>query len=216
MSALPTLSFPFLALSVACFRTSSTFCPESKLARAVIAVLFYAGASFARRRALMLGALVQHVPLGKPLFRSVLPDLVGMNVLTPVDPGPPPGGVVDDHYVRVPIKAAIAPAPRAEEFSDGYEEVKADRAADHDSGLRREENNRRVIVRHRDVGRMHGHNRDVRPIADDDLGVAAQISVVLGLPALSLNRIHHVLLVRQERVAKIGGPTHVVGHHFKH
>src|ERR1700733_6083270 len=66
-----------------------------------------------------------------------------MNILTPVDPGPPPGGVVDDHYVRVPIKAAIPPAPRAEEFSDGYEEVKADRAADHDSGLRREENNRR-------------------------------------------------------------------------
>ena len=115
MSALPTLSFPFLALSVACFRTSSTFCPESKLARAVIAVLFYAGASFARRRALMLGALVQHVPLGKPLFRSVLPDLVGMNVLTPVDPGPPPGGVVDHHYVRVPIKAAtrtVCPAKR--------------------------------------------------------------------------------------------------------
>jgi hypothetical protein len=27
----------------------------------------------------MLSALVQHVPLGKPLFRSVLPDLVGMN-----------------------------------------------------------------------------------------------------------------------------------------
>ena len=95
MSALPTLSFPYLALSVACFRASSTFCPESKLARAVIAVLFHAVASFARRRALMLSALVQHVPLGKPLFRSVLPDLVGMNVLTPVDPGPPPGGVVD-------------------------------------------------------------------------------------------------------------------------
>ena len=124
MSALPTLSFPFLALSVACFRASSTFCPESKLARAVIAVLFHAVASFARRRAFMLSALVQHVPLGKPLFRSVLPDLVGMNVLTPVDPGPPPGGIVDDHYVRVPIKAAIPPAPRAEEFSDGYEEVK--------------------------------------------------------------------------------------------
>jgi hypothetical protein len=47
----------------------------------VIAVLFHAVASFARRRALMLSALVQHVPLGKPLFRSVLPDLVGMNVL---------------------------------------------------------------------------------------------------------------------------------------
>ena len=52
MSALPTLSFPFLALSVACFRASSTFCPESKLARAVIAVLFHAGASLAGGRPL--------------------------------------------------------------------------------------------------------------------------------------------------------------------
>src|SRR5260370_38012953 len=116
----------FLAVSVACFRTSSTFCPERKLARAVIAVLFHAVASFARRRALMLSALVQHVPLGKPLFRSVLPDLVGMNVLTPVDPGPPPGGVVDDHYVRVPIKAAIPPSPRAKEIPNGPDQVKPD------------------------------------------------------------------------------------------
>ena len=58
-------------------------------------MLFHAGASLAGGHPLVLGALVQHVPLGKPLFRSVLPDLVGMNVLTPVDPGPPPGGVVD-------------------------------------------------------------------------------------------------------------------------
>src|SRR5260370_30415269 len=87
----PNPLFPFFAVSVACFRASSTFCPESKLARAVLAVLFHAGASFARRRALMLSALVQHVPLGKPLFRSVLPDLLVMNVLTPVGAGPPPG-----------------------------------------------------------------------------------------------------------------------------
>ena len=71
-------------------------------------MLFHAVASFARRRALMLSALVQHVPLGKPLFRSVLPDLVGMNVLVPVDPGSPPGCVVDNYWVRAPIKAAFA------------------------------------------------------------------------------------------------------------
>jgi len=33
---------------------------------------------------------------------------------------------------------------------------------------------------------------------------------MFGVPALSLHRIHHVLLLRQERVAKIGGPAHVV------
>jgi hypothetical protein len=121
-----------------------------------------------------------------------------------------------DHDVRVPIKAAIPPAPWAKEIANGHEEAKADRAADEDPGLRRKENNRRVIVGHRNKSRMHGLNRDVRAIADDDLVIAAQISVVLGLPALSLHRIHHVLLLRLKRVAKISGPTHVVGHHLEH
>src|ERR1039458_3816684 len=65
-----------------------------------------------------------------------------MNILVPVDPGPPPGCVVDDHHVRAPIKAAISPPPRAKEIPDGHEEAKADCAADHDPGLRRKENNR--------------------------------------------------------------------------
>lgn len=139
MSALPTPSFPFFALSVAYFTASSTFSPESKSARAVIAVLFHVVASFTRGRALMLGALVQHVPLGKPLFHPVAPDLVGMNVFAPVDPGPSPGRVVDDHHVPAPIKAAISPAPRAKEIPDGHEEPEADYTADHDPGRRREE-----------------------------------------------------------------------------
>src|ERR1700686_4366386 len=126
-----------------------------------------------------------------------------MNVFVPVDPGPPPGCVVDNYHVRAPIKAAISPAPRAKEITNGHEEAEADHAADHDPGCRREENNRWVIHRPRDEGRMQGYNRDVRPIADDDLRVAAQISVIPGLLALSLHRIHHVFLLRQECVAKI-------------
>ena len=59
----------------------------------------------------MLGALVQHVPLGKPLSYPIAPDLVGMNVFVPVDPSPPPKCVVDDHHVRAPIKTAISPSP---------------------------------------------------------------------------------------------------------
>lgn len=114
MSALPTPSFPFFAVSVAYFTASSTLSPESKSARAVIAVLFHVVASFTRGRALMLGALVQHVPLGKPLFHPVAPDLVGMNVFAPVDPGPSPGRVVDDHHVRAPIKSGNIPSPTGE------------------------------------------------------------------------------------------------------
>jgi hypothetical protein len=76
----------------------------------VIAVVFDGRASFARGRALMSGALAQHMLLGKPLFHSVSPDLVGMNVFPPVDPGSPPGCVIHGDDVRVPIKAAIPPA----------------------------------------------------------------------------------------------------------
>jgi hypothetical protein len=70
----------------------------------VIAVVFDGMASFARGRALMSGALTQHMLLGKPLFHSVSPDLVGMNVFPPVDSGPPPGCVINDHDVRVQSK----------------------------------------------------------------------------------------------------------------
>ena len=70
--------------SVACFQALTLFCPESRLARAVIAVLFHRMASLARGRAPTHRALVQHVPLGKPLFHAVSPDGVGMNVFVPL------------------------------------------------------------------------------------------------------------------------------------
>ncbi len=66
------------------FPSTHTFCPESRLARAVIAVLFHRMASLARGRAPTHRALVQHVPLGKPLFHAVSPDGVGMNVFVPL------------------------------------------------------------------------------------------------------------------------------------
>ena len=49
---------------------------------------------------------------------------------------------------------------------------------------------------------MHGHDHNVRPTADDGLGVAPQISVIPGLLALSLHCIRHVLLLRQKCVAE--------------
>ena len=125
---------------------AETCCPKSGLARAVIAVLFHGVASFARGCALTLGALVQHVLIGQLLACTVSRESVGMSVLPPVDPGPPPGCVIDDHHVRVPIKAAIPPAPWAKEIANGHEEAKADRAADVDPGLRRKEYNRRVAL----------------------------------------------------------------------
>jgi hypothetical protein len=67
--------------------------------------LFHRVASLARGRALTHRALVQHVPLGKPFFHAVSPDGVGVNVFAPVDPGPLPGCVVDNHHVRVPINS---------------------------------------------------------------------------------------------------------------
>src|ERR1035441_6138400 len=141
---------------------------------------------------------------------------VGMYVCAPVDPGPPPGGIVDDHCVPAPVKAVITPAPRSKESSDRHAEAEADRAADHETTPWREENDSRIIVRHHDEAGVYGHDCDVGSGANDNLAVTSQISEVAGFPPLPLDRVHHILLLRQERVSKVGGPVHVGGRHFGH
>jgi hypothetical protein len=54
-------------------------------------VPFDVSPSFAHGCARMLDALMQNVLFGNPLFHPVSPDLVGMNVFAPVEPGPPLG-----------------------------------------------------------------------------------------------------------------------------
>src|SRR6202035_3542902 len=90
-------------------------------------------------------------------------------------------------------------------------------AADIKAGTRREENDSRIVVWHHDEGGICGHDRDVRAASpNDDLAVASQIPVVTRLAPLALHRVHYILLLREERVAEIGGPTHVRRHHFQH
>jgi len=73
-------------------------------------MFFHAVAPFVRDAPLILGALVERVPFRNALFPPVSPEFVGMNVSAPVDLGPPPGCVVNDHHVCTPVEATVAPA----------------------------------------------------------------------------------------------------------
>ena len=110
-----------------------------------------------------------------------------MNVRAAVHPGSSPASVVDENRVPTPIKSskAGAPAPRPEDRSDGHPEAEANRAAHHETSSWSDENDRWTVIGHNDEGRIDGSNRDVRPAADNDLRIRAQISVVISLAAFS-------------------------------
>ena len=143
---------------------------------------------------------------------------VGMNVGAPVDPGPAPACIVQEYGVRAPVEAdpSCRPAPRREEPADGHAEAEADRTADRESGPWREEHHRRIIVGNHNIARIHGHDSNVRPAAHHDPVVARQVAGASRDASLPLHRVHHVLLLGQERVSDLGGPVHVRIHHVQH
>src|SRR5579863_2882089 len=134
-----------------------------------------------------------------------------MNVRSPVDPGPPPRRVVDKHRVPTPVHPAESPAPGPEESADGYAESKPDRSADHKTGPRREEHDRRIVPRHHHEPGVHRHDGDVRSAAHDNLAVTPQIPEVPGPGPLPLDGVYHVLLLRQKCVADVPGPVDIGG-----
>src|ERR1700690_1356120 len=101
---------------------------------------------------------------------------IGMNVRAPVNPGPAPASVVQEHGVPTPVEAdrSSSPAPRREDPANPDAEAETDRTSHEESRPRREEHNRWIVVGDHDIGRIHGHDRDVRPSADHDLPVAPQ------------------------------------------
>src|SRR5271163_3173993 len=139
-----------------------------------------------------------------------------MDVHAAIHPRTSPHRVVDVYAVRSPIKAADAPAPRPEEYADGYAEAETDTAADKEARARSKENNCRIVVGHHHKTGINRQNGDVRSAADDHLLVAAQVAVLLSLVALALHRVHDVLLRRQKRITEIRGPIHIVRHGVQH
>src|SRR5271169_678962 len=148
--------------------------------------------------------------LRRSLCRCVSPDSrVGMSVLRPIDPGPSPRRIVNNHDAPAPIKATDTPAPRPKEPSDRYAEAEAYRPANHEPGAWPYKYYRGVIVRHRNVTRIRWQDGDIGSAGNDDLGIATQISESFGLLAFPLYRVHHILLLGQEGVAKVGSPVQV-------
>jgi len=151
----PFFPFPFLPFLELVSEPPALFSgPESKLARAVIAVLFpRVVASFARRRApLMLSAAsCSTCRSGKAalplcIAGTSLRDETYSRRLIQVRRQ---GAVVDDHYVRVPIKSGNSPQPHGRKnFSDGLRRSQSgSRPPITIPGSGGKKTNRRVIVR---------------------------------------------------------------------
>src|SRR6202051_668884 len=141
--------------------------------------------------------------------------LVRMRIFAAIDPGPPPAGVVDEYGVAAPVKSVIAPAPWPEKSSERHAISETDRATDIDAGPRGVKDNARVVVGHHDEGGIRGHDRYVWPAADNNLAIAAKITVVTSPPPLSLDSFHHLLLLFEERISEFGGAVHGRGHHLQ-
>src|ERR1700722_14681421 len=141
------------------------------------------------------------MPLRRALCQRVSPHAgVRMRVRSPVTPASPPRLVIDDHGVPVPVKTIVAPAPRPEKSPDRYAESEANRPAHNDARSRREEHNSRIVIWHHDKTRIHGRDGDIWPAANDNLAITSQVSKISRSASLPLDRVHHVLLLRQESI----------------
>src|SRR5271165_378898 len=103
-----------------------------------------------------------------------------MRIFATVVPGASPSAVIDIYVVPVPIEAAVSrpPSPRPEEKSKRNAKAETNSAAHIKSGPRREEDNSRIVIRHHYVAGIDRHDGDVWSIANHNLGVASQISIV--------------------------------------
>src|SRR5207247_1398071 len=120
---------------------------------------------------------------------------VGVSVRGPIDPSAGPRVVVDDHRMRIPREAVVAPAPGPERRSDRDAEPEVDRATPKEARPRAGKNDERVVVRHADECRVHRHDFDIGARGHDHLRIASQIAEFAGLLAHSLHCVHHVLLL---------------------
>src|ERR1700683_3659643 len=126
---------------------------------------------------------------------------VGVRINAAVVPGSSPRCAADEHRVRTPVEASNSPAPRAKSDAQSNAEPPPNRAAHKKPRPRRPENDERIVGGHINKAGIDRINRDVRPSAHYDLTVASQIPIILRLLPHALHRVHHILLLRQERIA---------------
>src|SRR5579863_2973381 len=109
--------------------------------------------------------------------------------------------------MAAPVKAAIAPTPGAKEGSEGDAITKTDCTTHDETRPGGEEHDPRVVSRNHHEIRSCRLDRNVRTTANDDLSVRSQVAEIPGFAPVSLHRVHHVLLLGQERISHLACPV---------
>ncbi len=138
---------------------------------------------------------------------------------TPIDPTPIPWIAADQNRMIRPAKAhSAAPAEATEETAD------CDRRAKTKAGIKSwpspdKENLRIVIgyvIRRPDrIDLNDARSRYVHALILCELRIA-QITVLIGPLTQTLNRIHHIAALRQDSIAQLLRPLHILRHLAQH
>src|SRR5258708_33567643 len=137
---------------------------------------------------------------------------VVMRIDPAISPTPSPPLIVDEYIVSSPVKAVVAPSPGTERQAQAHAEPEADCSTHVKAWSGRCKYQCWVVRWHHYISWIHRLDFDVRAAGHPDSIIAAQVAVIPRLLPLSLNRIHHVLPLRQKRIAQIAGPVHVRSH----
>src|SRR5690349_2869272 len=136
---------------------------------------------------------------------------VRMHVISAIRPGPHPGAAIDQDVVLAPAEAGSAPSEGTEGSANGDAWSKPEQAAHHETGARPRIHNRRVVIRHVVVARIHRKNLYVARtvylyvLVLRELWIV-KITIVVSLLAHALYSVHHITALLQHRVAELLGP----------
>lgn len=178
----------------------------------VVFVVFLSRTAIFPRIPLAVIAPNQLVPFGVPFTFPSVNFGVWVNILTPVPPLTSPGPIINENFVTAPFKTVVSPTPGPEAYTERDAISKADATADEVSWSWARKNHDGIVVRDDQERRVRGSDFNVRSPSDDDLSIAAQITVLHGPMSHSLYGVHYVVALRQECVSKVGSPVHVRGH----
>src|SRR5689334_5762698 len=178
----------------------------------VVFVVFLSRTAILPRIPLAVIAPNQLVPFLMPLTFPSVNFRVWVHVFTPVPPLSSPGPIINENFVTAPFKTVVSPTPRPEPYTERDAISKADGAANEKSWSRAHIDHTGIVVRDNQERGIRGPDFNVRTVSNDDLSIAAQITVLHGSMTHTLYGVHYVVALRQECVSKVGCPVHVRGH----
>jgi hypothetical protein len=142
---------------------------------------------------------------------------IRMNIGGAIGEGAAPGNSADDNGVRTPSKARPRPAKGHERRPDKYAGGEVDGETDPDPRSRWSKNHRRAVHRNVEVGRIYRNDFDISPCIDHVIvRVRPQIAIAISLLTHSLDSVHDIRPLRENRIAQRLRPTWVLRHHLQH